>query len=79
MVQPSHLHMTSGKTSFAYMDLYQQDDVSAFQHIVYVCHSFPSKEQASFNSLAAVTVGSDSGAQENKAGHCFQFFPFYLP
>ena len=61
------------------MDLYQQDDVSAFQHIVYVCHSFPSKEQASFNSLAAVTVGSDSGAQENKAGHCFQFFPFYLP
>ena len=27
----------------------------------------------------AVTVNSDFGAQENKIGHCFYFFPFYLP
>ena len=47
--------------------------------ICYLGHSFPSKQQASFNFKSAVTVCSDSGAQENKICHCFHFFPFYLP
>ena len=34
------------------------------------CHSFPSKEQPSFNFMAAVTIFSDFGAQENKVSHC---------
>ena len=38
-------------------------------------HSFSSKEQASFNFMAAVTVLSDFGAQENKICHCFHFYP----
>ena len=29
--------------------------------------------------MAAVTICSDSGAQENKVCHCFHFFPIYLP
>ena len=29
--------------------------------------------------MAAVTIRSDFGAQENKLYHCFHFFPFYLP
>ena len=33
------------------------------------------KEQASFNFVAAVTVHSDFGAQENKICHCFPLFP----
>jgi len=33
---------------------------------------------STFNFKAAVTVLSDFGAQENKIGHCFHFFPFYL-
>ena len=41
--------------------------------------AFFSKLQASFNFKAAVTIGSDFGAQENKVGHCFHFFPIYLP
>ena len=45
--------------------------------MVYICHSFPSKKQVSFNFMAAVTVHSDFGAQENKTCHCFDFFPFY--
>ena len=32
-----------------------------------VIHSFFSKEQASFNFMAAVTICSDFGAQENKS------------
>ena len=30
-----------------------------------------SKEQASFNFVAVVTIGSDFGAQENKICHCY--------
>jgi hypothetical protein len=33
-----------------------------FKYVVKVCHSFPSKEQMSFNFMAAVTIPSDSGA-----------------
>ena len=44
-----------------------------------VCHSFPYKDQASFNSMAAVTIHSDFVAQENKVCHCFHCFPIYLP
>ena len=36
---------------------------------------FPGK--LSFNFMAVVTVCSDFGAQENKAGHCFQSHPFF--
>ena len=41
--------------------------------------SISSKEQESFNFMAAVTVCSDFGAQENKVCHCFHCFPIYLP
>ena len=53
--------------TFGYRDLCWQSNVSAFQYAAYIFHSFPSKEQASFNFLAAVTVHSDFGAQENKS------------
>ena len=46
--------------SFDYTDLCRQSNVS-----VWVCHSFSSKEQMSFNFMAAVTVHSDFGSQEN--------------
>ena len=29
--------------------------------------------------MAAVTIYSDFGAQENKVCHCFHYFPIYLP
>ena len=38
-----------------------------------------SKEQEPFNFMAAVTICSDFGAQENKVCHCFRCFPIYLP
>ena len=41
--------------------------------------SFSSKEQASFNFMAAVTIYSDFGAQEHKVYHCFHCLPFYMP
>ena len=57
MVQLSHLYITTGKTiAFDYMDFCWQSDVSALQYTVYVSHSFPSKEQASFNFMARVSL-----------------------
>ena len=38
----------------------------------------PSQEASVFNFMAAVNINSDFGTQENKDGHCFYFFPFYL-
>ena len=38
--------------------------------------SYPSKEQVSFNSMTAVTIYIDFGAQKNKVCHCF---PISLP
>ena len=39
-----------------------------------VGHSFSPKEQASFYFMAAITIGSDFEAQENKVSH-FPLFP----
>ena len=55
--------------SFDHTDLCWQNDISAIYYIVQVCHSFPSKEHVSFKIMTAVTIHSDSGAQENKICH----------
>ena len=65
--------------SFDQTKLCRQSNVSAFYCVVQVCHSFPSKEQASFNFMAAVTICSGFGAQENKVCPCFHHFPICLP
>ena len=52
--------------TFDWMDLRWQCNVSAFQYVFQVGNSFSSKEQASFNFMAAVTICSVFGAQENK-------------
>ena len=41
--------------------------------------SLSSKEQASFNFMAAVTICSDFGAPKNKVSHRFHWFSIYLP
>ena len=59
-------------------DFCWQSSVSAFQYAVLVGHNFSSKEQASFNFIAAVTICSEFGAQKNKVWHCFHCFPIYF-
>ena len=48
------------------MDLCWQSNVSAFYYAVKLGHSFSSKEQVSFNFMAAVTICIGFIAQENK-------------
>ena len=54
------------------MNLCWQTNVSAFSYAVYVGHSVSSKEQASFNFMASVTICRDFEAPQNKVSH-------YLP
>ena len=65
--------------SLEYMALCQQSNVSAFQHIVYICHCFPAKKRSSSDFMAAVNICSDFGAQEKEICHNFHLFPFCLP
>ena len=48
------------------MDLCWQSNVSAFEYAIYFGHNFSSKEEASFNFMAAVNFCSDFGAPKNK-------------
>ena len=80
MVQLSHPYVTARETIALTRWAFDSKVMSLlFKYAIWVCYSFPSKEQASFNFMAAVIVLSNLGAQENKICHCFHFFPFYLP
>ena len=80
MVQFSHLYMAPGKT----IALTRQTFVSKMMSLLFsklsgfVIASSP-KGQVSFKFVAAVTVHSDFGAQENGNCYCFHFFPVYSP
>ena len=79
MVQLSHPYMTTGKTIALTIWTFACKVMSLLFNTLSRSHSFPSKEQSSFNFMAAVTIHSDFGAQENKVCHCFHCFPIYLP
>ena len=65
--------------SLDYTDLCQLSNVSAFQHTVQVCHRFPAEKQLSSDFMAAVTICSDFGTQEEEICHCFHLlYPPFL-
>ena len=75
IVHLSHPYMTTGKT----IALTRWTFVSKVMSLLFnSCHSFCSKEQASFNFMAAITICSDFGAQKHKVCHSFHCFPIYL-
>ena len=63
MVQPSHLHMTTGKTIALTVQTFVSKVTLLLSNILSRCHSFSSKEQVSFNFMAVATVYSDLEAQ----------------
>ena len=86
IAQLSHPYMTTGKTfSFSHIHIaltiwtFVCKVISLLFNMLSRLDSFPSKEQACFNFMAAITVHSDFGAQENKVCHCFHCFSIYLP
>ena len=79
MVQLSHLYMSNGKTvALAIRTLVGEMMSLFFNMLSRFIIAFLSKSE-SFDFMAAVTICSDFGAQENKTCHSFHFFPYYLP
>ena len=78
MVQLSHPYMTTGKTialtTWTLVSKVMSLLLNSFSRFVITS----SMKQASFNSMAAVTIYSDFGAHENKISHCFHCLPIYL-
>ena len=75
MVQLSHPHMITGKTITLTGWTFVRKVISLRFNML-SCFSF---KQASFNVMAAVTVCSDLGDQENKVCHWFHCFSICLP
>ena len=67
MVQVSQPHMITGKIIALTIQTFVTKVMSLFLTGYHVCHSFSSSEQASLNLMAAVTICSDFGAQENQS------------
>ena len=73
IVQLSHPYITTGKTKALTRRTFVGKVMSLLFSMLSVGHNFSSKEQASFNFMAAVTICSEFGARENKV--CFHCFP----
>ena len=71
-------HMTTGKIIACFNRTCVSKVISLLYTLPRFLVTFPYKEQASFNFMAAVTICSDFGAQENKIFHSFHVFPFYM-
>ena len=77
MVQLSCTYMTAGKTTALTIQTFIGKVMSLLFNML-SRFVIASKKQVSFNFVAAVTVISDFGAQENKVCHCFHCLPIYL-
>ena len=75
MVQLSHPFMTTGKTTALTRQTFVDKVISLlFNMLSRLVITFLPRS-TSFNFMAAVTICSDFGAQENKVCHCFHCFP----
>ena len=78
IVQYSHPDMTTGKT-IALTILFGKLMSLLFNMLSRLVKVFLPRRKISFNFMAAITIHSDFGAQENKVCHYFHCFPIYLP
>ena len=79
IVQLSYPYLTTGKTIALTRWTFVGKVMSLlFNMLSRIARSFSSKEQVSFNFMAAVTICNDFGAPQNKVSHCFHCFPIYL-
>ena len=79
IVQFSHPYMTTGKTIALTRWTFVGKVMSLLFNMLsrFVIAFLPRSKHLNF--MAAVTICSDFGAQENKLCHCFHCFPIYLP
>ena len=79
MVQLSHPYMTTGKAMALIIRTFVCKVMSLLFNTLsgFVIAFLPRSKHLNF--VAAITIRSDFGAQENKICHCFHFFPICLP
>ena len=79
MVQLSHPYMTTGKTiALTRGSLVSKVMSLLFDMLSRLVIAFLPRSKC-LNFMAAVTICSNLGAQENKVCHCFHCFPISLP
>ena len=79
MVQPSHPYMTPGKTIALTRQTFVGKVLSLlFNMLSRLVIAFLPRRKC-LNFMAAVTICSEFGAQENKGSHFFHCFPICLP
>ena len=81
MVQLSHSYRTTGKNIALTIWIFDGKVMSLLFNMLtkQVCHSFPSKEQVTFNFMAPFTIQSDFRAQEIKSVIASTFSPSFYP
>ena len=80
IVQLSHPYLTTGKIIALTVQTFVSKVMSLLFNILSrLVIAFFSKEQVSFNLMAAVTICSDFGAPQNKVCHYFHCFPICFP
>ena len=75
MIQLSHPYMTTGKIIAFTLWAFVIKLRSLLFNILFVLTFLPRRKCLNF--MAAVTIRSDLGAQENKVWHCFPFFHLF--
>ena len=78
-VQLSHPYMTTRKTIALTRRTFVGKVMSLLFNMLFRLVITFLPRSKTFNFMAAVTICSDLGAQENKFSHCFHCFPIYLP
>ena len=79
MVQLSHPYLTTEKTiALTIRTFVGQVMFLLFNMLSRFVRAFLPRREC-LNFMAAVTLCSDFGAQENKVSYCFHCFPIYLP
>ena len=80
IVQLPHPYTTTGKTIALTRWTFIGKAMSLFFNMLSrLVIAFLPRSKRLLNFMAAVTICSDFGAQENKICHSFYFFPIYLP
>ena len=75
VLQLSHPHMTTEKTITLTKWTFVGKVIMSLLFNMLSKLVITSKEQASFNSMAAITICSDFGSPQNKVSHCFIVSP----
>ena len=78
LTKTDHDHARSNRPGERYWKTLSSSRHSPWISFLVWHNSFSSKQQASFNFMAAVTISSDFGAPQDKICHCFRCSPIYL-